>query len=157
MIEENGRVVAVEAGAVWVETVKQSGCASCSARAGCGHHVLDSAQSGARARVRALTAGDDYRVDDRVVVGIPEGMLLRGAVMVYLVPLTLLFAGALLGSRLVYGDMDLSAPLGLAGLAAGFLVNRRHSRRHRNDESHHPRVIRRLHETPPTSSRILCE
>lgn len=157
MIEESGRVVAVEPGAVWVETVKQTACASCSARSGCGHKVLDSARAGARARVRALTDGETYRVDDQVVVGIPEGMLMRGAIMVYLVPLLLLFAGALIGSRLQYGGQDLSAFLGLAGLAAGFLINRRHSRRHRDDENHHPRVMRRLLNASAPSSRILCE
>ncbi|MBF2948649.1 transcriptional regulator, partial [Pseudomonas aeruginosa] len=36
MIEEQGRVVATEPGAVWVETVCRSTCSSCSANAGCG-------------------------------------------------------------------------------------------------------------------------
>lgn len=157
MIEENGRVVAVEDGAVWVETVRQTACASCSSRSGCGHHVMDSARSGARARVRALTDGGRYRVDDQVVVGVPEGLLLRGAVLVYLLPLVLLFAGALLGSQLRTGGTDLSAVLGLAGLTAGFLVNRWHSRRHRTDDTHHPRVMRRVAGGSPDSVRILCE
>lgn len=157
MIEESGRVVAVEEGAVWVETIKQAGCSSCSARAGCGHHVLDAAQSGARARVRALASGHGLRVDDQVVLGIPEGLLLRGAVLVYLVPLLLLFAGALAGSRLTWGEGDLSAALGVTGLLAGFLVNRWHSRRHQRDSEHHPRVLRKLAPAPTDSSRILFE
>ncbi len=40
MIEEQGRVVATEPGAVWVETVRRSTCSSCSANAGCGQGLM---------------------------------------------------------------------------------------------------------------------
>ncbi|MDF3932676.1 SoxR reducing system RseC family protein, partial [Pseudomonas citronellolis] len=40
MIEEQGRVIGVEPGAVWVETLRQSTCSACNARAGCGQGLL---------------------------------------------------------------------------------------------------------------------
>jgi sigma-E factor negative regulatory protein RseC len=145
MLEERARVVAVEADAVWVETVRQSTCGACSARAGCGHATLNRARAGSRARVRALTE-QPLRVDDEVIIAIPEHLLLRGALRVYLLPLVLLFAGALLGgvwnSRLP--GMDLSAALGVAGLLLGFVYNRWHSARHDQHTGHHPRVMRTL-------------
>ena len=55
MIEEQARVVALEAGAVWVETRRQSTCGGCSANAGCGQGLMD--KIGVRAshgHVRAL-------------------------------------------------------------------------------------------------------
>ena len=53
MLLERGRVVAIEADAVWVETIRRSTCAGCSARSGCGHGVLARA-SGGRGLIRAL-------------------------------------------------------------------------------------------------------
>lgn len=156
MIEEQGRVVAVEEGAVWVETVKQAGCASCSARNGCGHKVLDGARAGARARVRALCDEPGLQVDEQVVVGIPEGLLMRGAVLVYLVPLLLLFLGALVGRAWFGAESQGPALLGLMGLGAGFILNRWHSGRYRDDAAHHPRVIRRVDGSGPARERILC-
>jgi sigma-E factor negative regulatory protein RseC len=141
VIEEQGRVVAVEPGAVWVETVRHTACQSCAASKGCGHALLDSQRAGARARVRALTA-DSYRLDDLVIVGIPEGLLMRGAIMVYLLPLLMLFAGALLGQQFGGFVADPAAVGGLAGLAGGFFINRWYSVRHRRDPAMHPQVLR---------------
>ncbi|WP_111657110.1 SoxR reducing system RseC family protein [Isoalcanivorax indicus] len=145
MIEESGRVVAVEPGAVWVETLRFSACRDCSARKGCGHGLMDSERAGARARVRALNPTLTLAVDDAVVVGIPEGALLRGAVMLYLVPLLLMFVAALVGAALPSGlpGGDLAAPFGVAGLAIGFLVNRWYSQQHARDPALHPQVVRR--------------
>lgn len=144
MIEENGRVVAVEDDAVWVETVRQSTCQSCSARQGCGHSLLERDRAGARARVLARVDGHRLNPGDQVVVGIPEGALMKGALMVYLLPLVLLFAGALLGAWISGPAQTLAAPFGVAGLLAGFLVNRWHSLAHRDGSSWQPRVLRVL-------------
>ncbi len=68
MIEEQGRVVATEPGAVWVETVRRSTCSSCSANAGCGQGLMQRLGVGARrARVRALS-DLSLRVGDAVVL-----------------------------------------------------------------------------------------
>ena len=140
-------MVAVEPGAVWVETVRYTACQSCAASKGCGHAMLDSQRAGARARVRALSS-DTFRVDDLVVVGIPEGLLMRGAVLVYLVPLLLLFIGALIGQQVTSTYADPAAVGGLAGLACGFLINRWYSVRHRRDPAMHPQVLRHQADNP---------
>ncbi len=149
MIEETGRVVAVEEGALWVETVRRSTCSSCSARHGCGHRMLNGESAGARARLRALCDDSTAQVGDRVVVGIPEGALVRGALMVYLLPLVLMFLGALAGALLFPGPGDLSAVLGVAGLVVGFLLNRWYSRNHASDAQVQPRVLRPAPEAAP--------
>ncbi|PKM22443.1 MAG: alginate biosynthesis protein AlgM [Gammaproteobacteria bacterium HGW-Gammaproteobacteria-14] len=141
MIEERGRVVAVEPGAVWVETVRSTACQSCAARKGCGHAMLDGERAGARANVRAL-ADQSLQVGDQVVLGVPEGLLMRGAVMVYLLPLLLLLGGALIGASLDLKQVDGSAIGGVAGLLVGFLLNRWYSVRHQRDPAMHPRVLR---------------
>ena len=144
MIEETGRVVAVEPDAVWVETLRRSACESCSARNGCGHKLLDSERAGSRARLRVLNPDLLLCTGDQVVLGIPEGALVRGALMIYLMPLALLFAGALLGAQIPLYQTDLSAALGVAGLVVGFLINRWYSQSRSADLRLQPRIMRRL-------------
>lgn len=148
MIEESGRVVAVEDAAVWVETVRSSTCQSCNARHGCGHSLLERDRAGARARVRALSGDLRLNTGDQVVVGIPEGALMKGALMVYLLPISLLFIGALLGAWLSPPDLDLSAILGVAGLAVGFLVNRWYSRQQQANVHWQPKILRVIDASP---------
>lgn len=140
-------MVATEHGAVWVETLRHTACQSCAASKGCGHALLDGQRAGARARVRALSALP-LRVDDLVVIGIPEGLLIRGALMVYLLPLLLLFAGALIGQQFVSSLADPAAVGGVAGLVCGFLINRWYSVRHRRDPAMHPQVLRHQANDP---------
>ena len=116
MLQEQGVVVAVEPGAIWVETVRASTCGACKAKAGCGHHLINEQQSGQRARLRVPSL-DSHQVGDTVNVALPEGALMRGALWVYGLPLVLLFTGALLGSALPVEAVDTSALLGMAGLS----------------------------------------
>ncbi|MCO3055556.1 transcriptional regulator, partial [Pseudomonas aeruginosa] len=86
MIEEQGRVVATEPGAVWVETARRSTCSSCSVNAGCGQGLLQRLGVGeGRARVRAL-CDLSLRVGDGVILGIREDLLLRASILFYLFP-----------------------------------------------------------------------
>lgn len=141
MIEEPGRVVAVEPGAVWVETQRKSTCSGCSVRNGCGQGLMD--QLGVRERRGLIRAHADGRlqVGDSVVIGIREDALLRGAALVYLFPLIVLFAAALLASWL-------SAPepyvilAGLGGFLSSWLVVRARGRRVAGDCALQPVVLR---------------
>ncbi|WXL24531.1 SoxR reducing system RseC family protein [Ectopseudomonas mendocina] len=141
MIEERGRVVALEPGAVWVETRRQSTCGSCSAKAGCGHGVLQ--QLGFReryARVRALS-DLDLQLGDSVVIGVREDTLVRGSLMVYLLPLLGLFAAAVLVEQMAVDErwVILSALLGF--VVAGGVVRWR-NRFWVNDAAMQPVVLR---------------
>src|SRR3990167_5037116 len=76
MIEEQGRVVAIEAGGGWGGTLRKSTCSSCSVKAGCGQGLLDQlGASGRRGYVRALS---DLRLEvgDAVVIGALFGLFL---------------------------------------------------------------------------------
>ncbi|EKF73941.1 protein AlgM [Alcanivorax hongdengensis A-11-3] len=146
MIEEQGVVVAVEAEAVWVETLRASTCGACQARAGCGHRLINEQQSGQRARLRVpVPARHTYQVGDGVRLGLPEKALMHGALLVYGLPLLLLFIGALLGSSVPVTRFDASAVGGIAGLLTGFGINRFLSRRPAYSSSFQPRVLAVLH------------
>ena len=143
MIEESGRVVAVEPGAVWVETLRRSGCGRCDEPGGCGNGALARRARERLGHVRARCMLP-LAVGDGVVVGVPETAVARGALLIYLLPMLALVAGGLLGSAWRPGDAGTLAGAVL-GLAAGFLALRVLSRRLTADE---PVVLRRLAEAP---------
>ena len=98
MIEEPGRVVALDDGAVWVET-RKSTCSGCSGKNGCGQGLMDTL--GVREQRGLIRALSDLQlqVGDSVIVGVREDVLLRGAVLVYLLPLLMLMAAATLAAK----------------------------------------------------------
>lgn len=140
MIEETGKVVAVEEDAVWVETIRQSSCQSCSAKSSCGHSAL-SKLGRSTVHLRAGTR-QQYAVGDEVVIGVPESVVVTSSVLAYLMPLVvaLLFA---LPVDAWTGSDGLTALAGLVGLAAGFIALRLHFKRNQHDERYQPQVLRR--------------
>ncbi|MET4708605.1 SoxR reducing system RseC family protein [Endozoicomonas lisbonensis] len=88
MIEEQGRVVTVEEGAVWVETIRKTTCSSCSARNGCGQHLAEKYKSSkTHSYIRAANeTGSTIKEHDEVVIGIPEDSLMKASMVVYLLP-----------------------------------------------------------------------
>lgn len=142
MIHEQGVVVAVAPDAVWVETVRASTCGACKAKSACGHHMINQQQSGQRARLRVpVDASSQYQVGDPVTLGLPEGALMRGALWVYGLPLLLLFSGALIGASLPVTAFDASAVFGMAGLLAGFVINRVLSHRSGHNQAYQPALV----------------
>jgi sigma-E factor negative regulatory protein RseC len=145
MIEEAGRVVSVEGAFAWVETQRKTACGSCSARAGCGTSVLDKVFGQRMNRIRALNQ-TEAQVGDEVIIGLSESALVRGSFAVYAVPLVGLFVGAGLATALsgqagAEGE-GLAILGGVLGLAAGFLLVRRFSRRIQSDRNYQPVILR---------------
>lgn len=143
MIEEHGRVLNVEPGAVWVETVRRSACDSCQARNGCGQSVLQRLGLGARQgfiRVLNEQVEHDCRVGDEVIIGIPENAVLHGSTLVYLVPLLALFVGALVAQAIGTGE-PLIILASFLGMGIGFVAVRWHSHRLRSNSAFMPRVL----------------
>mgnify|MGYP001824783610 FL=1 len=154
MLTETGRVVAVEADGVWVETIRQSTCGSCAAQKGCGHGLMNRISDGHRSLIRALpgrlTAGD-CQVDDQVRISIPEEVILRGSLVVYILPLLVMLAGAGAGASIYPDHTDLAAALGaMTGFAFGFGLVRWHAQHHRDDQSLQPTLVEVLHSGTET-------
>lgn len=113
MIEEQGRVVAVERDFVWVETIRQSSCASCSARTGCGQHLSEKYRTGSSFSYIKAISPWVVKEGDMVMVGIPEESLLKASFLVYLFPLLLMMAGIWLSSVMGAADWLLLLTAGL--------------------------------------------
>lgn len=141
MIEETGQVIDVQGEFAWVESERRSSCGGCASREGCGTGVIARA-FGNRAVTLKVLNHIDARIGDRVVIGIAETGLVRGALAVYALPLVTLFSGAMCGHLLANGS-DLAAITGAAaGLAAGLAWLARFSRRTRVDATYQPVVLR---------------
>jgi len=82
MISESGKVVGVDGDRVWVQTIRNSACQSCSARQGCGQRVLASATGGRANQIRVLNRLN-AQVGDDVTLAIEETALLRASLLVY--------------------------------------------------------------------------
>lgn len=153
MLFESGRVVAVESGFVWVETLRRSTCGSCAARAGCGQRLLNRQEGGGRGLIRALS-GDglkaaDCRVNDRVEIALPEDVILLGSTIVYALPIVSMLLAVALASAVTGGTSDAaSVAAAVAGLAAGLGLVRWHAFAHRDNPRIQPVLQRRLSAGP---------
>lgn len=154
MIEERARVVALETGAVWVETLRQSACGSCAAQKGCGHSAI-ARMSEKPMHVRALTEAR-YHIGDEVIIGIPEDILLKGSLIAYLMPLMLALVSALSVQAInpAEGWVTLG---GAGGLALGFVGVWLHAQRVKHDPRYHPQVIRYADATFLVPRHSSCE
>ena len=84
----------------------------------------------------------DCAVNDQVRFAVPEEVILRGSLVVYVLPLLCMLAGALLAVAAVPGSQDLPAAGGaVAGFALGIGLVRWHARRHRDDASLQPTLL----------------
>ena len=145
MLQETGRIIAVETDAVWVETIQQSTCGSCAAKKGCGQSLL-AKLSGKPAYLRVLLQGKKgYQVNDNVTIGIPDDVIVKGSLLVYFIPLLLMIVFA--GIAHTYSiDRQLTSEVlpafsGIVGLFVGGAIVRFHAHCHRNDKRLQPVII----------------
>lgn len=144
MLEENGRVVRIDSGSVWVETIKQSACSSCSAQKGCGQSMLAKIGDGKRMQIQVDNPQQlEVGVDDEVTLGVGERSFITASFLVYLLPLMVMFVFSVTAqaSGLSEPKVILSAGLGLAG---GFLLTRFASGLISRNCSYHPVLLRRV-------------
>lgn len=118
MIEEYARVVRVDGDYAWVETDRRGSCGSCSSQGGCGSATFSKLFNAKPLQVRAENRAG-ARVGDAVVVGLQDSALVRSSLVVYLLPLFFMLAGAM-GAQALAGGEGIVALGGIAGLAAGF-------------------------------------
>lgn len=143
MLSEKGRIIAVEADSLWLETIRTSSCSSCSARNSCGHGLMNK-MGREHCHQLEVPLGDfsaeECQVGGQAEIAIPEQLLVRGAMLVYILPLIMLMLGAALGNWLK--PTDLYAFIGAAlGLLLGFGLIRLHALTLNNRESVRPRLV----------------
>lgn len=154
MLQQAGRVVAIEPGAVWVESVRQSACNACSARAGCGQRVL--ASVGRAHHVRALTHLS-LNVGDPVVLEVPEHLVVKSTLILYLIPLLAVLAVVSVSQTLAlaegYAILGSVLALGVSFFAVRLFMRRREQSPD-TAAQYMPRVVQRLGPSVDTACKI---
>jgi len=148
IIEETARVVALDGDQAWVTTQRRSACESCAANKGCGTGIMARGFSGRRTLQLKVRNNVAAVVGDDVVLGIDDRVLVRSALLMYLLPLLALMAGAWLGEiindGLFYIDNEyLSIMAGLLAMVAVLGWVHRHARLLAATGNYQPRILRR--------------
>jgi sigma-E factor negative regulatory protein RseC len=145
VLTETGRVVAVEPGKLWVETIRQSVCGSCAAQKGCGHGLLNQIGDGHRNYLQLSSRSfsrNQFQIDDRVTIGVPERLMLRGSAVLYLLPLACMLLASLAMPTLLPAISELASIGGaVGGFAVGLLLVRWHARYHQDNPDFQPRLL----------------
>jgi sigma-E factor negative regulatory protein RseC len=119
MLEETAQVIDVKDGMLLVETESRSGCNHCSAD-NCTTSVVAKLFGVKRNRL-VLENSLDAKPGDRVVIGIPDALLVRASILAYLLPLLTMLVTAAIGKAIGLQAIWLSL-LALFGLAIGFFI-----------------------------------
>lgn len=147
MIEENAQVIEIKGNKLFLQAQTQSSCGSCAVKKGCGTSLL------AKVVGRKFTyfqAENDInaRVGDTVVVGISEDALLKGSVMMYVLPImcmlvTALIADFSLNEAGYYRDLMI-AVMAIMGFIFGSLVSKWYFNRQSSARLFSPIVLRKI-------------
>jgi sigma-E factor negative regulatory protein RseC len=146
MIEETATVVARDGGLAWVQTNRRSACSACGQGAGCATSVLGRLLTPGARNQLAVEDGVGVRVGDRVVIGIPDRLLVRASVAAYLLPLAALVAAAAIAEWLRAPELTVAAA-GIAGLGAGLWLTGRLTGGAEAHRRYRPVLLRREHPT----------
>lgn len=142
MIIETGRIVSVESEGVWVETIQKSACGSCKAEKGCGQSLINK-WDGHTSYIWVLLEGRDsqqYHLGDEIQIGVPEEVISRGAMVVYVIPL-LALVSATAAAHTLFASEVITTFSGLGGLLVGGLIVRWHSWRNRYNRKLQPVLV----------------
>lgn len=122
MLKEQGHVVEVKQDIAMVQTVSKASCSSCQVNSTCGTGIISKA-FGERSFITPITNSVKAQQGDLVEVGIPEDLVIKTSLLVYLLPLAFMFLFSLLAS---YNLPNLSElwliVVGFIGLGFGFFV-----------------------------------
>lgn len=124
MIETRAIVIRVDGNDALVESTQGGGCGSCDSENGCGSGKLSQLFCSEPRRFHVRNDGN-AQVGALVQVTLADGVLLRSALVVYMLPLVLLLGGAIIGAHWASdaaSSDSYSALGGLIGLASGFVL-----------------------------------
>jgi|GEM_PF-1038311 len=142
LLLEEGVVVGVDGETVQVRVARGSACGGCSQQGAC--NPLDAAGQEIVIRVDNHL---DARPGQRVVVGVDENMVLRGAAWIYVLPLVTFFSGYWFGGRLAPaggGESGVAIVGALIGLIAGLGAVYWRFRRAGASAAYRPRLVKAL-------------
>lgn len=122
MMREWATVVSWQNGMATLHSEIKTSCSSCSARKGCGSHMLNKLGP-KNAHVMKIASAEPLIPGQRIELGIAESSLLSSALLVYMSPLVGLFILAGLFQMLFHSDLAAACGALLGGIG-GFIIAR---------------------------------
>ena len=142
MATEQGIVIKTDAGAAWVKTVKSGACAGCTARGAC-----HSGSGGGAMEVKAINEAG-AKVGDRIVLSFETASLLKATFLLYVFPILLLIAGALIGQETApyfnYNPSGFSAILGFSFFIAAVVIIKFKANQMAKKNEYTPKIVKIL-------------
>lgn len=148
MIEQTGKVVAVEGEFAWVATLRESACGKCQSSQTCGTGVISKLFNSARHDSKVVNRLGAQQ-GDSVVIGIDEKTVIRSALIVYMLPLLTLIVAALVADTLFQSSEWITALGGGLGLLSGLIFVRWFNQRIQHNPRYHAVLLRRLSDAIP--------
>jgi sigma-E factor negative regulatory protein RseC len=139
MLEEMGTVIEADGEHVWVQTQARSACSHCGTGS-CSTSVVAKLFGVKRNRLRLLNSLQ-ASPGQRVVIGIPDQVLVAVSLRAYLLPLLGMLGAAALAGMLGMGEL-VQAITALAGLLTGLALTGRASNKGRLRERYAPELLR---------------
>lgn len=121
MIETRAIVIRLEGNEAVVESTQGGGCGHCDSENGCGSGKMSKLFCSEPRRFRVRNDAN-AQVGTLVQVTLPEGVLIRSALLMYMLPLVLMLCGAMIGARWDAGGDAYAAVGGIVGLISGFVA-----------------------------------
>jgi len=149
MIEERAQVIAIKGNQLVLQAQTQSACGSCSASQGCGTSLLSKVIGRKFTQFQAENIVNAV-VGDTVIVGIAEDALLKGSLVMYVIPVFGMLVFALLAEYLLVESTqsrDLMIALSaLIGLVFGSFISRWYFQRRSSIKLFSPVILRKIIE-----------
>lgn len=142
MIEEVAVVSVAGAEGVRVMAARTSACAKCSSKSNCSQGVLSQWGQGKTVEIEVQNPSAlVVEPGQQVLIGLEEGSLVRASLLIYLLPLALLIAGALLGSALGMHEWQ-QVIFAVLLMLVGFGLARRLTSSRRDEARYQPVLLR---------------
>ena len=141
MLEESATVLRVIDDRIEVETISRSSCSQCSS-SGCSTSVLAKLFGVKRNRL-FLNNSMNIQPGHRIVIGIPDEVLVKASMWAYLVPILCLIVATAVAVALGFNDAQ-QAISGLIGLNSGLIIVNQLSEKKSQRSQFDPVLIRVL-------------
>lgn len=143
--EEEAVVSHITGEFVFLETQNKASCNNCSSKTGCGS-VASIFSFRPRNKLKVINTLK-LNEGDTVIVGMPSNKLLQATILMYLLPLLLLFIFAFI-ALLILGE-SASAIAGFLGLFLGLLMVNQYSKKTKIANQFEPKLIRKIINLEP--------
>lgn len=141
MITENGIVTTATSSTAWIKTIRSGACESCSSKKSCG--------TAGNQKEMIVTVKNTLRVEpgDHVVIGLETGPIMFLTFLLYVFPILMLIAGALIGNHLgsifSFNASTGSMIVGFAFFSIAFGIIKFKNRSFSKDKAFKPFLIRK--------------